>query len=164
MAGRVQRVLDTSALMSGRAFEGKLVTTKDVLRELRRHKAMTPQLEAFLAVKVRIASPTPESVAAVRSQAGITGDAQRVSGTDAGLVALAVDFDAILVTDDYSMQNLAEALGVAFEPVVERGITRQVRWRYRCTGCGKRYEEWKDPCPVCGAKLRTTPTSSRPVR
>ena len=156
-----RRVLDTSALMSGRPFDGELFTTDDVLRELRRQKALTPQLEAFLAVKVRVVSSSKESLAAVREKAKSTGDAHRLSPTDLGLLAVASELGAILVTDDYSIQNLAEEAGLSYETVLERGITERVIWRYRCTGCGRRSEEWRDPCPICGAKVRTARRESR---
>lgn len=159
-----RRVLDTSALMSGRPFEGDLFTTEEVLRELRRQTALTPQLETFLSVKVRIASPSHERLAEIRGQAERTGDAPRLSPTDVGLLALAADLDAIIVTDDYSIQNLASVVGVEFETVLERGITEQVRWRYRCRGCGRFYDAWRDSCPVCGAPLKTTRTPAGAAR
>ena len=151
----VRRVLDTSALMSGRPFEGELFITEDVLRELEKKKAMTPQLETFLALKVRVVSPSPEAIAEVQLRAEGTGDAHRLSPTDVRLLAVASDLGATIMTDDYSIQNLAGEMGLSYEPVLERGIRKVVRWRYRCSGCGKSYQEWMDPCPVCGAKLRT---------
>ena len=156
MTTPARRVLDTSALMSGRSFDGELFTTEDVLRELRRKEAMTPQLETVLAVKVTVVSPSQEAVAAVRRASEGTGDAHRLSPTDLRLLAAASDVGATVVTDDYSIQNLATAMGLPYETVQERGITETVTWRYRCTGCGRSFEEWRDPCPVCGAKLRTT--------
>ena len=151
-----KRVLDTSALMTGRPFEGELFTTDDVLRELQKQDALTPQLEAFLAVKVRVTTPSREALATIRRQSESTGDAHRLSPTDIGLLAVASELGAAIVTDDYSIQNLAADLGISFEPVLEPGIQELVRWRYRCGGCGKTYSEWQDPCSVCGAKLRTT--------
>jgi UPF0271 protein len=159
-----RRVLDTSALMSGRPFEGELFTTEDVLRELRRQKAVTPQLETFLAVKVRLVSPSREAVKAVEARSERTGDAHRLSPTDVRLLAVASELGATIVTDDYSIQNLARELGVPYATILERGITETVTWRYRCTGCGKFFEGWRDPCPVCGAKLRTTRASPEPRR
>jgi len=151
------RVLDTSALMSGRPFDGELFTTDDVLRELRRLKALTTQLSTFLDVKVRVLSPSRESLAAVRAASEGTGDAQRLSPTDLGLLAVASELGAgaTIVTDDYSIQNLSKVLGIAYEPVQESGIKEVVHWQYRCAGCGKRFESWVEPCPVCGSKLRT---------
>lgn len=150
-----RRVLDTSALMTGRPFDGELFTTDEVLRELRKLDALTPQLETFLAVKVRIVSPSREAVAAIRRRSEGTGDAHRLSPTDIQLLAVASDLGATIVTDDYSIQNVAGEMGLSFEPIMERGITEIVRWRYRCSGCGRSFEGWVDPCPVCGARVRT---------
>src|SRR2546426_886093 len=147
------RVLDTSALMSGRPFDGELLTTDEVLKELRRLEAVTPELESFMDLKVRVVSPSRESLSAMRTASEQTGDAHRLSPTDLGLLAVASELHATIVTDDYSIQNLAEVVGVPHETVLEGGITQVVRWRYRCTGCGKFYEAWVEPCPVCGAKL-----------
>lgn len=156
-----RRVLDTSALMSGRPFGGELFTTEDVLDELERQDALTPQLETFLAVKVHVVSPSPPSLAAVRARSEGTGDARRLSPTDLGLLAVAAQIGATIVTDDYSIQNVAVSMGLPYEKILERGITSVIRWRYKCTGCGKSYDEWHDPCPICGAGLRTTRAGAR---
>lgn len=156
-----RRVLDTSALMSGRPFAGELFTTDEVLQELRKQRAITPQLETFLAVKVRIVAPSVEALTAMKKRAEVTGDAHRLSPTDLDILAAAAELGGTLVTDDYSIQNLAQEVGIPYESVLERGITTKVNWRYRCSGCGKFFEEWRDPCPVCGAKLRTTRASPR---
>lgn len=150
------RVLDTSALLSGRSFEGELFATEEVVRELGRLKAITPELASFLDLKVRIVAPSSESLAALRAASERTGDAHRLSPTDMGVLAAASQLNATVVTDDYSIQNLAAVVGVPYEHVMEGGITEVVRWRYRCTGCGKFYETWVEPCPICGARLRTT--------
>lgn len=150
----MRRVLDTSALLSGRQFPGELLTVPEVLRELSR-QGVTPQLEAILETQVRVASGGRPALARVRAAAESTGDAHRLSPTDLALIALALEAEAILVTDDYSIQNVGKALGIPFEPVMEKGIREQWTWSYRCTGCGKVWPEWHDDCPTCGAALRT---------
>jgi len=157
----VRRVLDSSALLTGRQFSGEQFTTPAVLRELRRH-GMTPQLEAILATQVRIASPSREAQSRVRTASESTGDAHRLSPTDLELLALAADLDATLVTDDYSIQNVARVLSIPFEVVMAPGIAEQWRWSYRCTGCRKTWPEWHDECPTCGAPLRTARPRRQP--
>lgn len=148
-------VLDTSVLLTGRQYEGELYTTPGVRRELRRHGS-SEETEAFLDLKVRLASPDPASLAAVDAEADRSGDAVRLSPTDRGLLAVALELGASIVTDDYSIQNVASRLGVPYERIEQRGITETVRWRYRCTGCRRFLEEWRPVCPVCGARVRTT--------
>jgi len=148
-------VLDTSALLSGKMFEGELYVTPGVMRELRKH-GITPQLEAFLDAKVRTLSPSPEATKKVKLKAEETGDTRRLSPVDVSILALAVDLEARIVTDDYSIENVAKAMGIPYEAVMMSPIKEEIHWRYRCTGCLKFWDEWHDPCPVCGAKLKTS--------
>jgi len=150
----VKRVLDASALLTGRQFPGDLLTVPGVLRELHRH-GMTPQLEAVLGTQVRVVTPEAAALERVRAASESTGDAHRLSPTDRELLALALEEEATLVSDDYSIQNLARTLGVPYEPVLTPGIRETWTWTYRCTGCGRTWPEWHEECPICGAALRT---------
>lgn len=151
----MRRVLDASALLSGASFDGELYTTPEAVTEVRR-LGSTPQLDAVLATKVRVLTSAKESRDAIDAAARETGDIARLSAADRGLLALARDLGATILTDDYSIQNVAARLGIPYERVVERGIREVVEWRYRCTGCGRFFEEPMKECPVCGSKVRTT--------
>ena len=151
----MRRVLDASALLSGASFDGELYTTPEAVREVRRHGS-TPQLDAVLATKVRVLTPAAESLKAVDAVARETGDVARLSPTDRGLLALAREIGGTVLTDDYSIQNVAARLGIPYERVLERGIVEVVRWRYRCTGCGRFFDEPIKECPVCGSRVKTT--------
>src|SRR5438094_801510 len=151
----MRRVLDASALLSGASFDGELFTTPEAVAEVRR-LGSTTQLDAVLATKVRVLTPSKESLEAVEAAARGTGDIARISPTDRGLVALARDLEATILTDDYSIQNVAARLGIPYDRIVERGIREVVVWRYRCTGCGRFFDEPTKECPVCGSRVRTT--------
>ncbi len=157
----MMRVLDASALLTGRQFPGELATVPGVLGEVRRH-GLTPPLEAVLETQVRVLSPTKGSLGRVRAAAERTGDAQRLSPTDCELLALALDQGATLVTDDYSIQNLCRVLAIPYEPVLMPGVRETWQWTYRCTGCGTTWPEWHEECPTCGSPLKTA--RSRPRR
>lgn len=150
----MKRVLDASALLTGRQFPGDLLTVPGVLRELHRH-GMTPQLEAILATQVRVLTPGSAALERVRAASDSTGDAHRLSPTDRDLLALALEETATLVSDDYSIQNLARTLDVPYEAVLTPGITETWQWTYRCTGCGRTWPEWHEECPTCGSPVRT---------
>jgi UPF0271 protein len=92
----------------------------------------------------------------VESQAKITGDIERVSEADLEILSLALELRAILLTDDYSIQNIATKLGVEYKGISQEGIEKTIRWRNRCKGCGRYWEKMHESCPVCGSELKTT--------
>ena len=148
-------VLDSSALFYGKDLppEFDLVITPGVASELRRH-GMEERLELLLATRVTVLSPSKHSLAKVISEGERTGDARRLSATDKELLALALELGYELVTDDYSVQNLASALGVRFKGIEQKGITRVISWKSRCVGCGKVFDAEVAECDVCGSSTK----------
>jgi UPF0271 protein len=71
------------------------------------------------------------------------------------VLALALQCKALLMTDDYSIQNLARVLKVDYRAVGMKGIKEVVKWTYRCTGCRREWDENYPDCPVCGSPLRS---------
>ncbi|MEM4509064.1 MAG: ribonuclease VapC, partial [Archaeoglobaceae archaeon] len=58
--------------------------------------------------------------------------------------------EVVLVTDDYSIQNVAMALGIEFESVIHPRISKGFKWVRICRGCGRKVES--DVCPICGGE------------
>jgi UPF0271 protein len=152
---RTKMVLDTSALFSMQDLPpgGEAFTTPSVLKEMERYGDRRAELWGEL---LKVSEPTTSSLNKVRRSASRTGDSTRLSPTDAEVLALAMDLEAVLLTDDYSIQNLAAYLGIPYRPVGLEGIKDLRRWRWRCLGCGKVFEEEMPDCPVCGSKLKST--------
>ncbi|HKZ48733.1 MAG TPA: PIN domain-containing protein [Thermoplasmata archaeon] len=150
----MEYALDASAILTGRQFAGELVSTPRITGEVRR-KGLTSAEESFLE-RVRVFAPSPEAAVRVAAVARSTGDDARLSPADAELLALALERGCVLVTDDYSIQNVATVLGVRYEPVLELGIREVRRWHRRCTGCGRYFDEPVAECPVCGSAVKTT--------
>jgi len=105
---------------------------------------------------LKVSQATSASISKVRDAARSTGDSVRLSPVDVEVLALALELGAKVVTDDYSIQNLATVLNVEYIPRSMKGITKVVRWNYLCTGCGKVFREHHPDCPICGSPLRTT--------
>jgi UPF0271 protein len=144
-------VLDTSFFFGDFPAEGDLFTVPMVVDELKDIRAKG-NFEKWCARGLRVQSPTEESRKRVVSAAGRTKDVTVISATDIGLLALALDLGADLVTDDFAIQNVALVLGVRTVPILQKKA-RRVHWRYRCSGCG-RYAEQDGDCPVCGAAVK----------
>ncbi|MCK5561560.1 MAG: nucleic acid-binding protein [Thermoplasmata archaeon] len=166
-------ILDTSALLSGKDFlvseEYELYTVPSVEEELRKGPSK-PELddwteterkfEFLMEAGLKIVVPPEAAIAKARAAAKQTGDIKRLSNTDIDVIALAVELertseDVLILTDDYSIQNLTAELGLKFKPLTEKGITEKFRWKYKCTGCGREWEEPEDICPICGSKVKT---------
>lgn len=154
-------VLDTSAVIAGFVpglADAEQVTVHEVLEEARDLCSKLELETAVLAGKVKVAEPSKNSLAEVRSKVKYTGDV--VSGTDIKLLALALDFKsekAELVTDDYAVQNLASMLDVTYRRVAMPGIKEVLRWEAVCPACGRRYPLSAVKCLTCGSKLERRP-------
>jgi UPF0271 protein len=144
-------VLDASFFFGDFPAEGDTFTVPSVIDELKDIRAKG-NFEKWCARGLRVQSPTGESEKRVISAAGATKDVTVISGTDRDLLALALDLEATLYTDDFAIQNVALVLGVKTLSLLQRKA-RRVHWKYRCSGCG-RYAEHDGECPVCGAAIK----------
>lgn len=148
-------VLDTSALFSMRdlPLDAEIYTTPGVISELERYGDSRAR---YWEHALRTSDPVSDSLRMIKKAAEKTGDISRLSETDLEVLALAKDLGATILTDDYSIQNLARYLGIEYKAVGLVGIKRLVKWKLRCTGCGRTWEERHPECPVCGSPLRTS--------
>jgi UPF0271 protein len=147
----VRAVLDSSVFFSGITLEGELFTTPLVCGELLDIRAKG-NFERLCAEGLRVLSPGPGQMETVRQAAKISRDAGVISETDEEILALALELGAVLYTDDFAIQNVAGVLKLETRPILQRKA-RQVRWKYRCSGCG-RYYGHDGECPVCGAAIK----------
>lgn len=142
-------VLDSSAFITGYEPSGSTATVPSVRDEL--ENSSQYRFDAMEGSGMRIEIPGEDSRERVRRAARESGDDTELSETDLYLVATALELDAVLVTDDYAMQNVAERLGVDVEEISQEGITEEREWLYQCQGCGRVYDE-NQVCPVCGSE------------
>ncbi len=148
-------VLDTSVLYYGKDLpQGReLVIPPGVVKELTK-EGMGERLELLLATRVRVSSPSRRSLEKVRAAAEKTGDSRRLSDVDMELLALAHELDYELLTDDYSIQNVARAMGLDVRGLDQRGIREIYEWDSKCRGCGKILPSEVKECPVCGSQTK----------
>jgi endoribonuclease Nob1 len=144
-------VLDASFFFGEFPTDGALFTVPSVIDELKDIRAKG-NFEKLCAQGLRVQSPTDESSRRVIAVAKTTKDVTVISPTDRDLLALALDLEADLYTDDFAIQNIALVLGVKTIPILQRKA-RRVHWKYRCSGCG-RYADHDGECPVCGAAIK----------
>jgi UPF0271 protein len=75
-------------------------------------------------------------------------------------------FEPLIVTDDYSIQNVAEKMGLNFSPLATFGIRFYLKWLLYCPACHMKYPpdySFKQ-CEICGTTLKRKPLSKTPIR
>ncbi len=161
-------VLDTSALLAG--FDPFSVnedqfTTPAVEDEIRANSMSWVRFKAAVENgKVKIKMPSEEHWNKVKASAKKVGDAFFLSETDLQLLALASEAEAEgyipqIVTDDYSIQNVATQIGIGFISLATFGIKRLLEWIRYCPACHRKYPadyQYKT-CEVCGTELKRKP-------
>jgi UPF0271 protein len=149
-------VLDTMVFITGKSpsLENQLFTVPGVIDELKRSKDKN-HFEYLENAGLEVRMPSQQSLLKVDEYAGTTGDKERISEVDKALIALASELEAVLVTDDYSLQNLASEMGIGYQNLGESGIKEIFYWELKCKGCARVFNEKHKECPVCGSGLRT---------
>jgi len=161
-------VLDTSALIAGfdplsivddvysvGAVEGELAS------------GSLPWVRFKTAVenrKLKLKAPKTEFLDRVRESSRDVGDILFLSNVDFQVLALALELkstgnEPFIVTDDYSIQNVADQLGLEFAPLMTFGIRFRLHWIRYCPACHRKYPpDYKlKKCEICGTELKRKP-------
>ncbi|WP_455393118.1 NOB1 family endonuclease [[Eubacterium] cellulosolvens] len=157
-------ILDSSAILSGKfdSTEHEYYTSPNISQELE-NSDMNEKFNYLLDAGLRIMSPSEDSIRKVRAGAQKTGDINRLSEPDIELLSLALELDGVILTNDYSIQNLASELNIPFLSPTEQEITDRIIWQYQCRGCAQIFEKKVKECPICGSQLRFKPKSMKKV-
>jgi UPF0271 protein len=161
-------VLDTSAFVAGFdpfSVPVEQATTPTVTAEIRRNSTMKTRLEiAIESGKLKVKSPLPEFSEKAVASANHVGDSFKLSEADMQLLALALQLKAEgyipqIVTDDYSIQNVAAETGIEFLSLATFGIKRLLEWVRYCPACHRQYPAdcKSNVCQVCGTALKRKP-------
>jgi UPF0271 protein len=114
--------------------------------------------------RVKIVAPTEEFFSQAKSSASKAGDVHVLSEADMQLLALSLEYKSKgytpkIVTDDYSIQNVATRMGIGFVALATFGIKRLLEWIRYCPACHKQYPANSkfSECQVCGTELKRKP-------
>jgi UPF0271 protein len=106
----------------------------------------------------------------VREASRRVGDVRYLSEADLQVLALALELKRAglypsIVTDDYSIQNVANQIGVNFTSLMTYGIRFRFNWILYCPACHRKYpSDYKfKSCEVCGTKLKRKPLRKTPL-
>jgi len=155
-------VLDTSAFLSGKPLDFQdveLVTTIEIENEIRPGGRDFQSLQFLKEKGLILKKSTNDSKKEIDDVSRKTGDFDRLSDFDKEILALALDEknrdnSVVILSDDYSIQNVASYLKIRFESISQKGITKKLKWASRCRGCGKKFKDNISVCPICGSDTK----------
>lgn len=164
-------VLDTSAFLAGFdpfSLSEEQVTVPKVEEEIRKNSMIWIRFEtAIESGRLKIKAPSEEFWNKAKASASKVGDSYLLSETDMQLLALALELKATgnipqVITDDYSIQNVATQLGIEFLALATFGIKRLLEWIRYCPACHREYPAncASKECQVCGTELKRKPRRS----
>jgi len=168
-------LLDTSAFIAGYEIldSGTAHYTVPAVRdELERDELIKIRFDAGVQTgKIRVLAPQDRYLSKVKQVLLKLGEAGSASEADSELLALCLQLRAegkspLLLSDDYSIQNLANHLDIKHRGMATRGIQRRISWSIYCPGCRRRFDEPQpeDACPVCGTTLKRKPIKKMPLK
>ena len=170
-------VLDTSAFLAGYepfSVSEDQATVPMVEEEIKSNSITLVRFKTAVENgKVKVKAPSEDAWNHVKASANKVGDAFFLSETDLQVLALALEFKTKgctpqIVTDDYSIQNVATQMGIDFVSLATFGIRRLLEWIRYCPACHRKYpaDYNSTECIVCGTALKRKPrrTSKRNPR
>ncbi len=111
-----------------------------------------------------VRKPRSSSVQEIREASRMVGDMRYLSEADLQVLALALELKReglhpFIVTDDYSIQNVANQIGANFTSLMTYGIRFRFNWILYCPACYRKYpsDHKLESCEVCGTKLKRKP-------
>ena len=153
------RVLDSSAFYAGIPFssnEPSYITSLiyDEIEHIKKdHDAIRILIETK---RLTVCDPEHRFIITVNDAAKKSGDFPNLSDEDISSIALSLQLEAELVTDDFAISNVAKNLNIKVIPVMTNGIKNVVVWKYYCPGCKTNFSKVAE-CPRCGNRLKRKP-------
>lgn len=150
------RILDASAFYAGVPFRSSsdCYTTSLVYDEIKHIKKNQDALGTLLETnRLKIREPDGESTKAAISAAKDTGDYPQLSKQDLSIIALCIELDGEIISDDFAISNVAKNIGLKISPIMTQGIKDVGRWVHYCPGCRTNHKTGRE-CPMCATPLK----------
>jgi UPF0271 protein len=160
-------ILDTSAFIQGYSTDDtkiQLFTVPLVKNEVKNNIAQIRIQSAESSGKLLIIEPKTEFLSKINTMVHNLGESDSLSSTDRSILALALQlssdgFETTIISDDYSVQNIADKISIKYQSLGVKRIKKQIIWIFYCPGCRRRFNEpQKDSiCPICGTPIKRKP-------
>ena len=150
------RILDASAFYAGVPFRSSndCYTTSLVYDEIKHIKKNHDALGTLLETnRLKIREPDKESTKNAIMAAKDTGDFPQLSKQDISIIALCIEMNGEIISDDFAISNVVKNLDLKVSPIMTKGIKDVGKWIHYCPGCRTNHPTGKE-CPACGTPLK----------
>ena len=150
------RILDATAFYAGVPFRSSddYYTTSLAYDEIKHIKKNHDVLGTLLETnRLKIREPDKESTKAAIKAAKDTGDFPQLSKQDISIIALCIEMNGEIISDDFAISNVAKNLGLKISPIMTQGIKDVGKWVHYCPACRTNHTN-KIECPICGTPLK----------
>ncbi|MGI0018033.1 MAG: NOB1 family endonuclease [Nitrosotalea sp.] len=152
----VSKILDATSFYAGVPFSSQEqgFTTPLVFEEIKHIKKSHDAVQTLIDLgRLQIVEPEEKFLKFILDESKNTGDFSELSKEDMSVLALCVQLKGELVTDDFTVSNVARHLNLKVIPIMTKGISKVLDSVYLCPACNKSFKKMSD-CPICGSKLR----------
>ena len=171
-------IIDANIFLTGidfNLFNDFLYTTPNIIEEIEvkkfseKNRNILHRIQAAIeSGKLFIRVPTDKYFKIVEEKSKITGDFKALSFADKELIALTLELietkgvKAKIYTNDYSMENLCNELGLDYTAIHRKGIEKKILWEVYCPFCKISYkpEYLYQKCDRCGSPLKRRPKNN----
>lgn len=146
MEGNSGVVIDANVVIHGRGDlpYNNIVTSErvysEILSDMGKYKLEGLDLSSF--------KPSSDLLSEVRSKANENG--LSVSDADCSIVALGLERDFLVISDDKGVQNLCMVFDVDFDSFLGDRIEEGMAFDTFCGNCGRSVDSSRDSCEFCG--------------
>jgi UPF0271 protein len=165
-------IFDTNIFLTGIDFSlipNEIYTTTQVIEEIevlkyedKNRNVMNRIYAAKETGQLIIKPPLDKYITLAEENSKLLGDFRRLSKTDIGVIALALELrdtkksEVIVYTNDYTIENLSSHLGLKYKPIFKQGIKKKIIFEKYCPICNKVYNpnDLYKNCENCGIKLK----------
>ncbi|MHA1335260.1 MAG: NOB1 family endonuclease [Promethearchaeota archaeon] len=169
--------IDTNILLRGFNIlvlkSKKIFITPKIIKEIKQNNRninVLNQLEAAInGGNLTVQKPEEKYIRKIIDESKKTGDYKALSEADIELLALSLEVkesqneNILIITDDYSMQNICKALNLNYKNYLQKGIKKKISWEIYCPICKKIFEPTylNEMCDNCDIKLKRRPKKEK---
>ena len=148
--------MDATAFYAGIPFSSQTThyVTTLVFDEIKHIKKNHDALQILIdSNRLLVRQPQVDFQERVEKCAQKTGDIHSLSKQDISCIALSLELNTELISDDFAVLNVSNKLGINTIPLMTNGIKVVGKWIFYCPACKKDFSDEKN-CLLCGNKLK----------